>query len=57
MRKWVSSSPTENWNVLNQIVIPVVYQDMILDFAHNSAADPFRCFKHVRLNFAKVKLA
>lgn len=39
MRKWVSSSPTENWNVLNQIVIPVVYQDMILDFAHNSAAD------------------
>ncbi|XP_073809789.1 uncharacterized protein [Danio rerio] len=38
MRKWVSPKSSEDWNVVNQIVIPVDYRDMILDCAHNGSA-------------------
>ncbi|XP_026112910.1 uncharacterized protein LOC113091546 isoform X1 [Carassius auratus] len=38
MRKWVSSKSSDDWNAVRQIVVPVVYRDMILSVAHNGLA-------------------
>ena len=38
MRKWrpLDATPDEEWRVVHQIVVPVVYRQYILDIAHDT---------------------
>lgn len=38
MRKWAPSNSSQVWNTVNQIVVPLVYRDMILNVAHDGSA-------------------